>query len=163
VNPLTYHRSDAATGARAPSRHFKNQSCCCLGSAFEVTAFQTLQRLFGWARAYAPQALTSDCPSAPPTQTAPPTTGADDDTQLPPPAFFGEGKAYPEIPLHVPRSEHLAAARAAAAEEAERAHVDEIAQAVKAREPTDAEVQKGCGSRPLGSQPRALAPPPHCS
>ena len=42
--------------------------------------------------------------------------------------------------LQVPRSEHLAAARAAMLAEAERDDRDEIEQAVKAREPTDDEV-----------------------
>ena len=33
----------AARGwSHTPCRHFKTQSCCCLGSAFEVAAFQTL-------------------------------------------------------------------------------------------------------------------------
>jgi hypothetical protein len=37
----------AARGwARPPCRHFKTQSCCCLGSAFEVA--QTLANLTGW-------------------------------------------------------------------------------------------------------------------
>jgi hypothetical protein len=36
--------AQAASGwARPLSRHFKIQSCCCLGSPFEVAAFQTPQ------------------------------------------------------------------------------------------------------------------------
>ena len=35
---------------RPPCRHFKIQSCCCLGSTFEVAAFQTL----AWAQARPP-------------------------------------------------------------------------------------------------------------
>jgi hypothetical protein len=42
--------------------------------------------------------------------------------------------------LQVPRSEHLAAARAAMLAEAERDDREEIEQAVKAREPSDDEV-----------------------
>ena len=34
----------AARGwAHSPCRHFNIQSCCCLGSAFEVKAFQTMR------------------------------------------------------------------------------------------------------------------------
>jgi hypothetical protein len=35
------HSTGRGSKGSPPCRHFKNQSCCCLGSAFEVAAFQT--------------------------------------------------------------------------------------------------------------------------
>jgi hypothetical protein len=47
VTPTCVATPQAARGwAHPPCRHFKNQSCCCLGCALEVAAFQTLMGVF---------------------------------------------------------------------------------------------------------------------